>query len=263
MPAALLGVVAWPFGLDAPVWTLMGWGVTGMMALARWVETLPGSTLHVAAFGAGALLVMTLAILWQALWTSPLRWLGAPLFVAGALVAARAPQPDLIVDADARALAVRGADGRLQIVGGRANAFGASQWLLGDADPRDPRAPATQGAARCDALGCIALLPDGRAVALVRDRRALEEDCGRAAIVVTRLFTHGLCAGPDLVLDAGHFAARGATALRREGARFVMIADRPKGYDRPWAPAPKPRAAAPAVAPEPADPTDPALYRPD
>lgn len=262
MPAALIGVVAWPFGLDAPVWTLMGWGVSGMMALARWVETLPTSTLHTPAFGVGALLVMALAIVWAALWTSPIRWLGAPLFALGLTLAARAPQPDVIVDADARALAVRGADGRLQILGGKSNAFGASQWLLADADARDPRAPATQGAARCDALGCVALLPDGRAVALVRDRRALEEDCGRAAIVITRLYTNGLCAGPDLVLDADHLAARGATALRRKGARFELIADRPPGYDRPWAPAPKPRAA-PAAAPEPADPSDPTLYRPD
>ncbi|MBK9082928.1 MAG: ComEC/Rec2 family competence protein [Rhizobiales bacterium] len=264
MPAALIGVAASPFGLDAPVWTVMGWGVSGVMAVARFVEALPGSTVFTPAFGAGALLAMALAVIWWAIWITPIRWLAAPVFVAGALLAARAPKPDLVVDAQARAMAVRGADGRLQIVGGRANAFGAAQWLLADADGRDPRAPETMGGARCDAMGCVALLADGRAAALIHDRRALPEDCGRAAIVVTRLFTRGVCAGPDLVIDGAHLAERGATAARLAGGRVVVVADRPKGYDRPWAPAPKPRPAPPPThAPELADPADPSLYAPD
>ncbi|MBL8588067.1 MAG: ComEC/Rec2 family competence protein, partial [Methylobacteriaceae bacterium] len=262
MPAALFGVVAAPFGLDAPVWTVMGWGVSGMMAVARWVEAMPASTLHLKGFGAGALLVMTLGVLWWSLWISALRWAGVCVFALGVALAGQAPQPDLVVDAQARAMAVRGPDGRLQIVNGRANAFGASQWLLADGDRRDPRDPATAGATRCDGLGCIAPLPDGRTVAWIADRRAVIEDCARAAVVVSRLRLDGLCAGPDLVLDAAHFSVRGATSLSLAGGALRVATDRPAGYDRPWAPAPRLRAA-PPLAPEPADPTDPSLYRPD
>lgn len=262
MPAALVGVAAAPFGLDAPVWTVMGWGVSGMMAVARFVADLDASILHLPAFGAGALALMALGVVWTCLWISPLRWGGAALFAAGLAFAARAPQPDIVVDPQARAMAVRGFDGRLQIVGAKANGFGASQWLLADADGRDPRA--ASGAARCDRQGCVAELPDGRAVALVFDRAALAEDCARAAVVVTRWRTQGLCAGPSLVIDGDRLEASGAVAARVEGAAFVLKTDRPPGYDRPWAPAKSRPAPPPPPRPEsPRDEADPALYAPD
>lgn len=274
MPAALVGVVAYPFGLDAPVWTVMGWGATGMMAVARLVNDLPLSTLHVPAFNVGALSLMVVGVVWWCLWISPLRWAGALAFALGLIVAAQTRQPDIVVDAQARAMAVRGADGRLQIVGAKANGFGASQWLLADADGRDPRAAI--GEARCDRLGCVATLPDGRAVALVQERAALAEDCGRASVVVTRWRVHGLCAGPDLVIDGETLDTHGAASVRRVGAGFALTTDRPKGYDRPWAPArgrtqeasrPAPReSATPAPAapsPEPREETDPTLYAPE
>lgn len=273
MPAALVGVAAYPFGLDAPVWTVMGWGATGMMAVARYVNDLPLSTLHVPAFGVGALTLMALGVVWWCLWISPLRWAGALAFALGLLVAARTPQPDLIVDAQARAMAVRGVDGALQIVGAKSNGFGASQWLLADADGRDPRHPETMGGARCDKLGCVVELKDGRAVALVAERAALAEDCARAAVVVTRWRTQGLCAGPDLVIDGDTLEAHGAVSARIDGEGFALTMDRRAGYDRPWAPArarPAPApvsepaaAAPPAAAPPPRDESDPTLYAPD
>lgn len=271
MPAALAGVVAYPFGLDAPVWTVMGWGATAMMAVARYVNDLPLSTLHVPAFGVGALTLMVIGVVWWCLWISPLRWAGALAFALGLIVAAGTRQPDLVVDPQARAMAVRGADGRLQIVGAKANGFGASQWLLADADGRAPTQ--AQGAARCDKLGCVAPLPDGRAVALVFERQALAEDCARAAVVVTRWRTQGLCAGPDLVIDAATLE-QGAVAARMAGQGFALTTDRPKGYDRPWAPArrappaaaqPKPAPPGPAAPapPEPPDDADPTPFAPE
>jgi competence protein ComEC len=277
MPAALVGVAAYPFGLDAPVWTVMGWGATGMMAVARYVNDLPLSTLHVPAFGVGALTLMAFGVVWWCLWISPLRWAGAALFALGLAVAARTPQPDLIVDAQARAVAVRGVDGALQIVGAKANGFGASQWLLADADGRDPRHPDTMGGARCDRQGCVVELKDGRAVALVIERAALAEDCARAAVVVTRWRTQGLCAGPDLVIDGETLEAHGAVSARIDARGFALTTDRRAGYDRPWAPSRKPAAPARAAAPPPAavqrataepapdarEENDPTLYAPD
>ena len=63
MPAAVLGVIAAPFGLDGPVWWLMGQGIAFMMSVAQWVANLSGSVLLLPAFGPAALLLMTSAIL--------------------------------------------------------------------------------------------------------------------------------------------------------------------------------------------------------
>ena len=43
MPSAVLGVLASLFGLDAPVWWIMGQGVGVMLDVAGWVADLPGA----------------------------------------------------------------------------------------------------------------------------------------------------------------------------------------------------------------------------
>ncbi|MDB5649998.1 MAG: competence protein ComEC, partial [Hyphomicrobiales bacterium] len=241
MPAAVLGVAIAPFGLDAPVWTLMGWGITGMMDLSRFVAALDGSTRYVAAFGAGALLLMSLALIWLTLWRTPIRYLGIIFAVTGFAGAATYRTPDLVVDATGRTLALRGEQARYEVMNGKGNAFAVSQWLLGDGDKRPPGAPGLPGESRCDKLGCISHLIDGRTVALILEPAALLEDCGRADVVVTRLRVANVCRGPELLLDGAHFATHGATELRvsANGELEAKPSRRPE-FDRPWSPKPKP-----------------------
>ena len=247
MPAAVLGVAAQPFGLDAPVWTVMGWGVSGMMFLAHWVAGLGSATRQFAAFGGGAVLLMTLAILWLTIWTTPLRWAGLGFAALGLIIAAASPRPAAMIDAQGKVIAARNEKGALDVLNAKANYFAVQQWLAADADPRGARDHALIGAGRCDAQGCVAKLADGRTLALVKEKQALAEDCARAAVVVTHMPAADLCKGPELVLDAAHFRARGATQLflTANGSWRLVTAQR-DGYDRPWSPAPpKPRAPAP------------------
>ncbi|MDB5641053.1 MAG: competence protein ComEC [Hyphomicrobiales bacterium] len=244
MPMALLGVVTGPFGLDGPVWSIMGYGITGMMEVSRHVAGIAGSTRYVEGFGVGALLTISLGLMWLTLWRSAIRYAGIPVALAGLLMAQAARPPDLAVDAAARSLAVRGFSGRFAVLNGKGNDFAVSQWLLGDADSRKPGAPELAGEGRCDASGCVTRLIDGRTVALVLTPAALAEDCQRADIVVTRLHVFGRCTGPELVLDGEHFAARGATELRLapDGSLALRTA-RIETIDRPWSPRRTPRFA--------------------
>src|SRR6185312_9081079 len=41
MPAGILGVVAIPFGFDAPCWAVMGWGIDWMIGVVLWVAPRP------------------------------------------------------------------------------------------------------------------------------------------------------------------------------------------------------------------------------
>src|SRR5262249_32378679 len=63
MPAGIVGLLAMPFGLDGPVWRLMGAGIDWMIAVALWVASLPGAVGRIAAFGTGPLLLATLGLL--------------------------------------------------------------------------------------------------------------------------------------------------------------------------------------------------------
>jgi competence protein ComEC len=246
MPCAVLGVLAYPFALDRPVWWLMGEAVGGMLAISHWIEGFGRANVVVPAFGAGALLLLAAGLLLAALPVSRLRWLALPPACAGLALAAVPERYDVYVDRQGNGAAVRSADGRLLALG-RPSAFVLEQWLRADGDGRRASEVA---AGRCDRLGCTALLPDGRAVALVRDRRAFPEDCARAAVLITALTAPPTCAAPR-ILDRKTLAERGATALRALPDGFAAAHARDAGRTPPWRQPPPAAAASPATAPEP------------
>ncbi|KAA2243927.1 ComEC/Rec2 family competence protein [Salinarimonas soli] len=232
MPAAVLGMLAYPFGLDRWVWELMGFAVDGVLRSAAAVAELDGSALVTAAFGPGALGLMTLGLVIAVLIGSPLRWLGFVPALSGLWLSTIPDKPELYVDREGAGAAVRTADGRLAIAG-KPSAFVMAQWLRADGDAREPDDPTLRGGTRCDPLGCVVSLPDGRAVAYVADRRAFPEDCRRAAIMITRLRAPPDCAAP-LILDRAFLDRHGATSVIFRDGRPEIATVRAPDRTRPW-----------------------------
>lgn len=255
MPMGILALAVMPFGFDAVFWHLMARGIDWMVAVALWVAHLPGALGRVHAFGTGPLLLATSGLLLVCLLRTPLRWSGALLGLTAALWAVNAPRPDLLVAADGWTAAIRGRDGRLSILHSGRDRFAVKDWLVSDADARDPRDASLQEGVRCDAAGCIGHMTDGRLVAYALSPAAFAEDCARAAVVVSRRVAPGACR--TTVIDRTVWRARGAIALRWTGRDFAQRAGRPPGYDRPWT-HPEDAAAASPVARD-ATPGDEAL----
>ena len=233
MPMGLLGLMAIPFGFDGALWKLMGDGIDWMIAVALWVAHLPGAVGRMAAFDTGPLLLVTAGIVLLCLLKTPLRWSGVILVVAGSIWAANTPQPDVLVSADAQALAVRGSDGRLAILRTGNDSFAAREWLAADGDERVPTDAGLREGFKCDQAACIGRLPDGILIALVRAPPAFEEDCRRAAIVISPRTAPPSCAA--IVIDRMKSRANGAAALRRIGGQWEIKVARPAGHGRPWA----------------------------
>ncbi|MDB5589798.1 ComEC/Rec2 family competence protein, partial [Enterovirga sp.] len=260
MPAAVLGIVALPFGLDRPIWAAMGLATDAVLRLSEWVAGFGGSTVTVPAFGPLALGLFALAILLATLCSTGLRWLSLLPAVAGLALAGAAPRPDLVAARDGSGAAVRGRDGRLVVLG-RVSAFTVEQWLRADGDGRRAGDPTLRAGVRCDPIGCTAELPDGRPVSHLSDRRGFVEDCGRAAILVARQTAPPGCAAA-LLLDRRFLSERGATAVSLTPSGFRLDTTRRPGEVRPWlaragpkaAPSPPARATRPA--PEPRAPPD-------
>jgi competence protein ComEC len=139
MPMGILGVLTLPLGFDAPFWQLMGQGIDWMIAVALWVTSLPGAVGHMHAFGTGPLLLGTAGLLLICLLRTPLRWSGAVLALIASLLALAAPRPDVLAAADGRAVAIRGADGRLTFLSSGRDSFVIKDWLAADGDGRDPK----------------------------------------------------------------------------------------------------------------------------
>jgi competence protein ComEC len=252
MPAGMLGIVAMPFGYDAPCWKVMELGIEWMDAVALWVASLPGAVGRMAAFGAGTLALATAGMLIVCLLRTPLRWTGALIFAVATVLALATPQPDVLVAVNGDAFAVRGPDGRLQVMRVGNDTFTIREWLAADADPRgDARAVSAAAKARegftCDDVGCVAKLTGGGVVAVAFSPAAFADDCARAALVLT---THG---GPPhcaaTVIDRTVPRTLGALALRRAGERWEITAAEPRDQERPWAP--RGRGGAPASVPAP------------
>lgn len=232
MPAALLGVALLPFGFDQLGWLAMGYGIDWMIWIARKVASLQDAEGRVAAFGAGAVLVATLALLALTIPATRLRLIGVPLAAAALLLAWSAPRYDVMVDAEADAIAVRGADGKLSIHTTRRDRFTVETWLAADATAPADRESLARGFA-CDINGCVARTADGGIVAVSIKPEALLDDCGRAAIVIARREVPARC--PAAVIDRNVLAATGALALRKKAdGGWVVFSARPLHADRPW-----------------------------
>ncbi|MGO8739974.1 ComEC/Rec2 family competence protein [Rhodoblastus sp.] len=248
VPAALVGSLLAPFGLDGWVWSYLGAGVGLIMTVARWIGSAPGSTIPLPAFAPWSIVFLSLAVLSAVLWRTRLMKLSAlPLLGVGLLGAASGQRFDLAVAPTGEYAALRQADGLLAILAKHRNAFAAEQWLRADADPR--ALPETEAAGRCDKLGCVGTARDGGAVALALDGEAFHEDCARAEIVISPLYAPSSCT-PKILLDRRKLAETGAVTLAFGAKGVEWSQARAPGEDRPWSRAPRRRAPAlPAMEP--------------
>lgn len=237
VPAALIGTLAYPFGLDGPVWSWLGLGIQLVLGVARWIAAAPGATIHLPAFSPPAIAFLAFAVLSTVIWrTALLRATAIPFALIGLSFAADGPRFDLAVAATGDAAAVRGRDGALVLLGKRGGmGFTAEQWLRADADGRV--APEMEPAS-CDAVGCATHAADGRAVALVTDPSAFAEDCERAFVVVTPLYAPSGC-GAAVVIDRRSLGLTGAVTLDLRGGDIVQRNARSPDEDRPWSRAPR------------------------
>src|SRR5262249_1802938 len=137
-----------------------------------------------------------------------LRWSGAVVGVAAATWAANTQQPDIYAGYDGRAAAVRGSNGKLSAMVNGRDTFALREWLAADARPRKPDDKSLKDNVRCDNLGCIATLADGRLIAVTNAAQAFAEDCRRTAVIITALRAPENCQA--LVIDRRVVEARGA-----------------------------------------------------
>ena len=239
MPWGLVSLLLMPFGLEGIALAPMGWGIDAVVWIARNVAAQPGAVSLVPAMPAGALLAIVVGGLWLCLWRSRWRFLGIAIIGGGILMAGLERRPDILVDGEAKVMAVRGLDGELWLSTRQRGRFVSDVWLRRDGQaktltwPRDGEGAPAAGL-RCDTLGCIQRRGE-RLIAFVRDPRAFDEDCRRADLVVSAVPAWDLCPGPETVVDRFDLWRSGSHAiwLGPDGVRVESVAEA-RG-ERPWA----------------------------
>ena len=235
MPAAVIGLMAMPFGLDAPVWVLMGYGIEGMMRCCEWIAAWPVATRYMAGFSVAALGVMVFGFTLLCLLISPLRFCAVPVLLLGVFIAAQSGRPEFYVSRDGRSIAVRMADGRLKFAGLGLNSFTLSQIARQDGDERLAKDPTLIAGNACAKKECRLTSAAGLNIVLVWDEVLLPEACKHADVVVTRLAVALPCEAK--LIDTVMLQQQGAVQGFLQQGDLVLMADHTALRNRPWAPA--------------------------
>lgn len=244
MPFEALALLLDSFGMGAPAWWVVGKALWLLLKVAHITAAQAAGVLALPLFGPGALVAVMGGLLWLILWISPLRWWGLLPMAAGLAMMARAPAPDLLVTGDGRHLAVRGPDGRLALLRGKAGDYVrdtlggvAGEGRYGENVMAEL---ASLPHARCSRDVCaVDLERNGRRWRIMATRTRehlpwaeLVRDCAAADIVVSdRRLPRG-CTPRWLKLDRTELARQGGAAVYLEQAKVVRVHDTDDRH--PW-----------------------------
>lgn len=247
MPWNLVVYLALPLGLEAwPLW-LMNLGVTAVLWVARLAANLSGASWYFPAMPIWGMVSVSLGGVWLCLWQDRWRLWGLGPVLLGCSSLMQVEQPDILVAASGAPIALRTAEGGLQVSSrARSHSFTLESWLRREGRGAEPMAQlavwprkgkiSADGRVRCDGLGCIYHPRDGVSVALIRDSAALGEDCAQVSVVITPL-PAGRCAAP-LVIDGWRLRRDGAHTLTFTASGVRVESVHAWRGDRPWTPRP-------------------------
>jgi competence protein ComEC len=242
MPLEALALILDAIGLGAPLWAATGWTIDQMLALAHRIGAAEGAVAMLPSMPRWAFALMVLGGLWLCLWTSRVRHWGIAPFAFGAIGAAMAPVPNLLVTGDGQHLALVRQDGVPVLLRSRSGDFVRDLMSEASAFDGDPASLEDQRFARCNRDACIAdVASGGRAWRLlaIRSRNRIDwteltRACADADIVVAdRRLPRG-CTPHWLKLDREALEDTGGVAIYLgDDPRISTVANRIGNH--PWA----------------------------
>ena len=106
MPLEALALALDPLGLGHPVWVATGWSLDALLWVAHKVGSTPGAVAMLPTMPTAAFAAMVAGGLWCCLWRGRVTLFGLAPLAAGALAAAFAPTPNLLITGDGRHVAL-------------------------------------------------------------------------------------------------------------------------------------------------------------
>lgn len=245
MPMGLLTLATMPLGLHGVFAAAMIEGTSLILAVARWAQGIPLAAGDPAAPPVWGLACIVVGGLLLALFRSHARWIGVPVLAAGLAAPLFVTPPDIIVDGQARVVAVRGASGTLMLSSKRSARFETAGWQRrgGEGDrptsawPQDPETKVA--GLRCDARGCL-LSRHGVKIGIATDTASLADDCRLSGFIVALVPLPRSCGPPLGRIDRFDLWRAGTHALwiEKDGTVRIESVNGVRGR-RPWTDAPE------------------------
>ena len=227
MPAEAAALMLDAIHLGQPFWWICGAAIDLLLRLAHAISSTQGAVALLPSMPGWAFGAMIAGGIWLCLWNSRLRIFGLVPVAAGAIAAAVAPAPDLLITGDGTHLAVVD-DGIPYILRDRTGDYVRSLIAEASGFEGDPQNLASRGYSDCSRDSCVALLRKGgsewrllatRSRTLI-DWKTFTDACAQADIVVSdRRLPRG-CVPRWLRLDS--------SALGRTGGLAIYLGAKPR-----------------------------------
>ena len=139
--------------------------------------------------------------------------LGLSIIGLGVAMTSVHEKPDIYIDRDAKVVAVRDKDGKLQAPKSRRAYYTLAQWLKSDGDNRKPKEASSGAGWQCDAYSCLAMVK-GQLLSFTAKPDAIQEDCRRVENLVTPMDLRVPCPTPKYIFDRGALWEKGSAQFR-------------------------------------------------
>lgn len=240
MPAEALALILDAVGAGAPAWWVVERALALLLGIAHFVARQTMAVALTPAIPAIAFALAMAGLLWVMLWRTRMRWAGLAALLLGGIGYALAPVPDVLVSADGRHVALRGADGGLAILRDRAGDYMRDQLAEQAAFDGALTALADSPAARCSPDLCAAdVVAGGRRHRLLMTRsrnavpwRDLVASCAAADVVIADRWLPDACRPRWLKLDRADLRQSGGAAIML--SRGIVRRSRDPRDQHPW-----------------------------
>ena len=240
MPAGLIALVLLPVGLERLALIPMGWGVQGILFVARQTAALPAATMDVPHMPGWGLAVVGIGMAVLGIWRGPARLSGAVLIAIGLASPLAVRPPDLLVSADARLVGLRTPSGVFVDKSSGASRFTRDSWTQywADGPPMPLPEDGTAGgdAVACEPAHCLLRPRPGAAAALLLRDNADRPECGGAMLVIALRGWPAHCAATVPIISRSMLRRDGAAAIWLGPSGPAILTDRADRGRRPWIP---------------------------
>ena len=232
MPAAVGAMFLAPLGLDGLAFTVMGWGIGYVLAVAHWVAGLGGAVVGVPAGPALSLGLLSVGGLLIVLWHGHGRWAGLAPVALGIGLWMGADRPDVLIAENGRLFGIATPAGRI-LSAAEGNGFAAESWLEDDGDLAGQGTAYARGRLERRHHRIEAEVPGlGRLLYVgVRDAAGASGDCKAVRVLIAPNWDQPPD-GPCLFVGRGRLQRDGALAIRITDEGLAVEGARRTG--RPW-----------------------------
>jgi competence protein ComEC len=236
MPAMVAGYVALPLQASGVFLNIAEWGVSWILATAHWVAGLEGAVWRIAAFPQEIFVAMVICLFIWAVWEGPLARVMPVLIAALFSLIFFVKQPDIQISSRAELIAVRAENDTLWFSSGRAARFTGDNWQRrngheGEQKQIWPKSGVEGFPLQCDVYACRGEMA-GRNIAIIKERRALAEECAWADMVIAQVPVNTKDCSAPVLIDFFDTWRHGAHAIWL--APMVIKTVEEERGERPW-----------------------------